>query len=65
MIDDTTTEDIYVAIGTVVTRLLKPDQPLTVHEIINELHRMAQNTEEPDFVNACREAIKFLARLMH
>lgn len=63
--DADTAEDVYAVIGTVVAILLKPDQQLTLHEIINALHNMGRNTETQEIGYACDEAIKLLARRMH
>ncbi|BAN95483.1 hypothetical protein E05_07170 [Plautia stali symbiont] len=42
MSDDTTAEDIYAVIGTVVARLLKPDQHLTLQDITHALHHLGE-----------------------
>ena len=60
-----TAEDVYAVIGTVVAILLKPDQQLTLHEIIDALHRMGRSAAKQDIGCACSEAIKLLARRMH
>lgn len=65
MINAETAEDVYAVIGTVVASLLKPDQQLTLHDIINALHQMGRDTERQEIGHACSEAIKFLARRMH
>ncbi|PJZ05545.1 hypothetical protein PRCB_10910 [Pantoea rodasii] len=65
MNDDTTAEDIYAVIGTVVARLLKPDQHLTLHEITSALHSMGELSDAEDVRGVCARAVRLLARQMH
>jgi len=65
MIDDTTAEDIYAVIGTVVARLLKPDQHLTLHEITIALHSMGQAAVAAGIRESCERAVRLLADKMH
>ena len=65
MNNDDAAEDIYAVIGTVVARLLKPGEHLTLHEITTALHAMGETDAGQDVHNACRAAIKMLARQMH
>lgn len=65
MNDDTTAEDIYAVIGTVVARLLKPDQHLTLHEITSALHSMGELSDDEDVRGVCARAARLLARQMH
>lgn len=65
MNDDTTAEDIYAVIGTVVARLLKPDQHLTLHEIISALHSMGEAVGAAEMRENCERAVRLLAQQMH
>lgn len=65
MNNDDAAEDIYAVIGTVVARLLKPGEHLTLHEITTALHAMGETDAGHDVRNACRAAIRMLARQMH
>ncbi|MBS0880949.1 hypothetical protein JK231_10080 [Pantoea sp. JGM49] len=65
MNDDTTAEDIYAVIGTVVARLLKPDQHLTLHEITSALHSMSEVVGTAGMRLSCERAIRLLAEQMH
>ncbi|MDZ7280084.1 hypothetical protein [Pantoea eucrina] len=65
MKNDTTAEDIYAVIGTVVARLLKPEQHLTLHEITTALHMMGEQTSEHAVRDACRAAVVMLSKQMH
>ncbi|WP_416413949.1 hypothetical protein [Pantoea sp. App145] len=65
MKNDTTAEDIYAVIGTVVARLLKPGQHLTLHDITAALHQMGESAPAQDVRDACRHAVRLLARQMH
>ncbi|HAU5566677.1 hypothetical protein VH86_24560 [Pantoea sp. BL1] len=65
MNDDTTAEDIYAVIGTVVARLLKPDQYLTLHEITSALHSMGEVAGAGVICESCDKAIRLLAKQMH
>jgi len=63
--NDDAAEDIYAVIGTVVARLLKPGEHLTLHEITTALHAMGETAAGQDVRNACRAAIRMLARQLH
>jgi len=63
--NDDAAEDIYAVIGTVVARLLKPGEHLTLHEITAALHVMSEIDAGQDVRNACQAAIRMLARQMH
>lgn len=65
MNDDTTAEDIYAIIGTVVARLLKPGQHLTLHEITSALHSMGEAASAAAMRKNCERAIRLLAQQMH
>ena len=65
MNNDDAAEDIYAVIGTVVARLLKPGEYLTLHEITTALHAMSETEAGQDVRHACRAAIQMLARQMH
>ncbi|NIF23993.1 hypothetical protein [Candidatus Pantoea multigeneris] len=65
MNDDITAEDIYAVIGTVVARLLKPDQHLTLHEIISALYSMGKTDGTAKMRESCESAIRLLAQQMH
>ncbi|ADU72184.1 hypothetical protein [Pantoea sp. At-9b] len=65
MNDDTTAEDIYAVIGTVVARLLKPDQYLTLHEITSALHSMGEAAGSAGMRESCERAVRMLAQQMH
>lgn len=65
MNDDTTAEDIFAAIGIVVARLLKPDQHLTLHEIISALHAMGEEPHSPATRACCARAVRMLSQQMH
>ncbi len=65
MNDDTTAEDIYAVIGTVVARLLKPDQYLTLHEITSALNSMSEVVGTAGMRLSCERAIRLLAEQMH
>lgn len=65
MNDDVTTEDIFAAIGIVVARLLKPDQYLTLHEIVSALHAMGEEPHPPVTRACCARAVRMLSRQMH
>ncbi|WP_065647583.1 hypothetical protein [Pantoea eucrina] len=65
MKNDATAEDIYAVIGTVVARLLKPDEHLNLHDITTALHQMGETATGQDVREACRKAVIMLARQMH
>ena len=65
MSDDTTAEDIYAVIGTVVARLLKPDQHLTLQDITHALHHLGETASEDEQRQACLNAISMLVKQMH
>ncbi|MCE0491049.1 hypothetical protein LU196_13460 [Pantoea sp. Mb-10] len=65
MKNDTTAEDIYAVIGTVVARLLKPEQHLTLHEITTALHAMGEDSSDRTVRDACRAAVVMLSKQMH
>lgn len=65
MSNDTTAEDIYAVIGTVVARLLKPDQHLTLQEITHGLHHLGETASEDEMRQACLNAISMLIKQMH
>ncbi|MDR6352547.1 hypothetical protein [Pantoea sp. SORGH_AS_0659] len=65
MNDDITAEDIFAAIGIIVARLLKPDQHLTLHEIISALHAMGEDPHAPATRACCARAIRMLSQQMH
>jgi len=65
MNDDITAEDIYAVIGTVVARLLKPDQYLSLSEITSALHSMGEASNAAGIRESCERAVKLLAQQMH
>lgn len=65
MNDGTTAEDIYAVIGTVVARLLKPDQYLTLHEITSALHSTGESAGAAAVRENCERAVRLLAQQMH
>ena len=65
MNDDDTAEEVYAVIGTVVARLLKPDQYLTLHEIASALHSMGEASGTAGMRESCERAVRLLAQQMH
>lgn len=65
MSNDNSSEEIYAVIGSVVARLLKPDQFMTLHEITKDLYHMSKTADTASVREACALAVKILARQMH
>lgn len=67
MTDDdlTLNDEIRALIGKVVSRLVRPDEPLSVHEIINALHTLRVRSPDRNTRLSCKKAIRILARKLH
>ena len=67
MTDDdlTINDEIRALIGKVVSRLVRPDEPLSVHEFINALHSLRVRSPDRNTRLSCRKAIRILARKLH
>jgi hypothetical protein len=63
--DLTINDEIRALIGKVVSRLIRPDEVLSVHEIITALHSLRVRSPDRNTRLSCRKAIRILARKLH
>lgn len=63
--DVTLNDEIRALIGKVVSRLVRPDEVLSVHEIINALHTLRVRSPDHNTRLSCKKAIRILARKLH
>jgi hypothetical protein len=59
------TEEIRALVGKVVTRILRPDEALTVQELIGALYRLSLRSTDSKTKIACQKAIHILAKKLH
>ncbi|MGK3141215.1 hypothetical protein [Pantoea sp. C2G6] len=58
-------DEMRALIGKVVSRLIKPDAALEVHEIINALHHLRVRSPDHQIRLTCQKAMRLLARKLH
>jgi hypothetical protein len=63
--DSDITEEIRALVGRVVTRILRPDEALTVQELIGALYRLSLRSTDSKTKVACEKAIRILAKKLH
>jgi len=63
--DTDITDDIRALVGRVVSHILRPDEALSVQELIGALYRLSLRSSDSKTKSACEKAIRILAKKLH